>query len=72
MELHAWVLEPTRVYGDNDAATQLGREDILTIQNRYYAKKSHFSKKAFQHGMTNSVRVPGRDNLADGLTKALP
>ena len=72
MGLGSWVSGPTRIYGDNDAATQLAREDILTIANRYYAKESHFSKKAFQHGITNPVRVPGTENLADGLTKALP
>jgi hypothetical protein len=72
MDFGDWVSGPTRVYGDNDAATQLAREDILTIQNRYYAKDAHFSKKAFQHGLTNPVRVPGTENLADGLTKALP
>jgi hypothetical protein len=72
MEFEEWVSKPTRVYGDNDAATQLAREDILTINNRYYAKNSHYSKKAFLHGITNPVRVPGTENLADGLTKALP
>ena len=72
MDFGDWVSGPTKVYGDNDAATQLAREDILTIQNRYYAKDAHFSKKAFQHGLTNPVRVPGTENLADGLTKALP
>jgi hypothetical protein len=72
MEFEEWVSKPTRVYGDNDAATQLAREDSLTINNRYYAKNSHYSKKAFLHGITNPVRVPGTENLADGLIKALP
>ena len=72
MGFEDWVKEPTKVYGDNDAATQLAREGKLTIENRYYVKEAHFSKQAFQHGIINPVRVPGTENLADGLTKALP
>jgi hypothetical protein len=67
-----WVEGPTKVYGDNDAATKLSTEDYITTANRYYRKDAHFCKTSFELGITSPLRVDTTNNLADGLTKSLP
>ena len=72
MGLQEWCKEATWTFGDNDTATNLAREDLVTRANRYYKKDAHFSKKAFECGVTNPLRVCTADNLADPFTKSLP
>ena len=71
MGLGHWVSGPISLYGDNDMCTKLMREDIVTPANRYYKKELHFNKIAYERGWTNPLRVPGKHNLADVLTKSL-
>jgi hypothetical protein len=71
MGLGEWVKEPTVVLGDNDNATRLAREDIVTIANRFYHKDLHFAKESFEAGNVCTRRVDGKLNVSDGLTKAL-
>ena len=40
--------------GDNDQATNLACEDILTQANRYFRLEYHFCKECFEAGDTSS------------------
>ena len=63
---------PTPMMGDNDQATNLAREDILTQANRYFRLEYHFAKECYESGDTQPLRVASIDNVSDLLTKALP
>ena len=58
--------------GDNDQATNLAKDDILTQANRYFRLEYHFAKECFETGDTSPLRVASTDNIADILTKSLP
>ena len=62
---------PTPMMGDNDQATNLACEDILTQANRYFRLEYHFCKECFEAGDTSPLRVAGVDNISDVLTKSL-
>ena len=65
------ISEPTPLMGDNDQATNLACDDILTQANRYFRLEYHFCKECFEAGDTSPLRVAGVDNIADVLTKSL-
>jgi len=69
---HVFCPKPVPLYGDNDIATALAREERLTVGNRYYRKDSHYSKQAFLNKHTNPLGVAGIYNPSDGMTKAIP
>ena len=69
---HIFCPRATKLYGDNDIATALAREERLTTGNRYYRKDSHYSKQAFINKHTDPLGVAGAWNPSDGMTKALP
>ena len=71
MGLGKLVSEPTPMMGDNDQATNLACEDILTQANRYFRLEYHFCKECFEAGDTSPLRVAGVDNISDVLTKSL-
>jgi hypothetical protein len=72
MGLHAWVKEPTMMMGDNDAATTLCRNDIVTPANCYYDMLLYHSKQAFEQFRIDPTRIDTKLNYADGMTKAVP
>lgn len=65
------ISEPTPLMGDNDQATNLACDDILTQANRYFRLEYHFCKECFEAGDTSPLRVAGVDNISDVLTKSL-
>jgi len=67
-----WIKDPTVLLGDNDAATKLAREDIVSLGNRFYSKDIHYGKEQQTLGNIDARRVPTDDNLADTCTKCLP
>jgi hypothetical protein len=71
MGFGSWIKEPTVLLGDNDAATTLAHEDIVSLGNRFYTKDIHYSKEQIKNGNIDARRVPTDDNLADGCTKCL-
>ena len=71
MGFGSWVAEPTVVYGDNDAATNLGREHMVTPGNRWFARDLFFSREQFKLKTIDPRRVGTDDNLADPMTKPL-
>jgi len=72
MRLSRWVELPTMMLGDNDAATTLCRNDLVTPANRYYDKFLFYSKAKFEDHSIDPTRVDTKHNYADGLTKAVP
>ena len=72
MGFNELVAEATPMMGDNDQATNLARDDILTQANRYFRLEYHFAKECFEAGDTSPLRVASTDNIADLLTKSLP
>lgn len=71
--LHELDQPPTTLidlHGDNDQATQLGQEPMMTTANKYYWPQHYYTKEV--HGVTvNCERVPTEDNDSDLLTKAV-
>ena len=65
------VSSPTVVLGDNDQATRLSREDIVTPGNRYIRADYHFAKECVELGDVCSRRVSTAENISDVLTKPL-
>ena len=45
MGFEDYVIEPTVLLGDNDAATQLGREKMLTPGNKWFSRDLHYSRE---------------------------
>jgi hypothetical protein len=68
-----WVEEPTLMYGDNDACTSLGRENMVSRApgNRWFSRYLFFSREQFKVGTIDPRRVGTDDNLADIMTKSL-
>lgn len=58
-----------KVYGDNDQATRLAQENMLTMANKYYQTQYYWTKEA-QNVSIDSDRVETADNPRDILTKA--
>jgi len=71
MGLGEWAKDASIVLGDNDNATRLAREDIVTIANRFYHKDLHYSKEQFEASTVCTRRIDGASNPSDGGTKAL-
>ena len=63
------IAPPTPTLGDNDAATTLSREDLITPGNRFYVRDYHFVKECVESGCICTRRVSTHDNVADILTK---
>jgi hypothetical protein len=71
MGFGSWISGPTVLLGDNDAATTLAHEDIVSLGNRFYTKDIHYTKEQVKNGIIDPRRVGTKDNLADGCTKCL-
>lgn len=72
MGLTKWVHEPTLMLGDNDAATTLCRNDIVTPGNCWYRTSLMFNKERFEGFDIDPARVDTKLNYADGQTKSVP
>mgnify|MGYP006085448567 CR=1 FL=1 len=66
-----WTNAPTPTLGDNNAAVNLARENLLTVQNRFYSRLCHYAKEAYEQRRTKPLYTPTDDNLGDGFTKAV-
>ena len=69
--LNEHVKDATIALGDNDQATRLSYEDIVTSGNRMIRNNYHFVKECVEEGDIDTRRVDTLDNIADPLTKAL-
>ena len=71
MELGDMIKEPTPMLGDNDQATLISQEDIVTSGNKFYLLDYHYAKEAQKNGHTSTRRIDTLNNLSDVFTKAL-
>ena len=65
------VQNATIALGDNDQATRLSYEDIVTSGNRMIRNNYHFVKECVEAGDIDTRRVDTLENIADPMTKAL-
>ena len=66
-----WDNSPTPTLGDNNAAVNLSRENLLTVANRFYSRLCHYAKEAYEQRRTKPLYIGTDDNLSDGFTKAI-
>ena len=63
--------EPTIIYGDNEAANRLTRQDFVSSGNQYIYLPYHYIKECTRMGMVDVRWVGTRLNFADIFTKAV-
>ena len=56
LKLYDMVDEPTILYGDNECANKLGKEDIITPGNKYIYLSYHFNKEVQEMAMWTYVQ----------------
>ena len=62
---------PTIIYGDNEAANRLTRQDFVSSGNQYIYLPYHYLKECVRLGMVDVRWVGTRLNFADIFTKAV-
>jgi hypothetical protein len=60
----------TKLYCDNQAATQLAQESIWHSNTKHFRVKYHSIRDNVREGLLAVIRIPTTDNLSDILTKA--
>ncbi len=63
---------PVCIFEDNSAAVAMVEADSPTVGNRHLATRAHYARDMQRQQMIKVVKVDGRNNTADILTKALP
>ena len=71
MGLEEFTPGPTPMMGDNDQATQLSNEDVITAGNKFYLLDYHYTKEQIKAGNISTRRVDTKNNFADIFTKSL-
>ena len=71
MGYHDEIAAPTKVLGDNDGATQLSREDLVTPGNRHILDDYHLSKEMIARWEIETHRIDTADNISDLFTKSV-
>jgi len=72
MRLTEYTPGPTPMMGDNDQATLLSQQDMVTNGNKFYLLDYHYSREAIKNGHTDTRRVDTKENYSDMFTKAVP
>ena len=72
MQLQEYIPEPTPMLGDNDQATLLSQQEMVTNGNKFYLLDYHYSREAVKEGHTSTRRVDTKANYSDMFTKAVP
>jgi len=72
MRLTEYIPGPTPMMGDNDQATLLSQQDMVTNGNKFYLLDYHYSREAIKDGHTDTRRVDTKENYSDMFTKAVP
>ena len=65
------ICDPTPVLGDNDGATQLSREDLVTPGNRHILDDYHLAKEMVARWEVDTKRVDTSENRSDLFTKCV-
>ena len=71
MDMGEHVTEPTVMAGDNDTATQLSYDLMVSTGNRFYMQEYHHVKEAVRRGIIRPCRIDTSLNLADPMTKVV-
>jgi len=72
MKLEEYIPAPTPMLGDNDQATLLSQQEMVTNGNKFYLLDYHYSREAVKLGHTSTRRVDTKANYSDMFTKAVP
>ena len=72
MGLQEYIPAPTPMLGDNDQATLLSQQDMVTNGNKFYLLDYHYGKEQVKEGHTSTRRVDTKSNYSDMFTKAVP
>jgi len=72
MRLTEYTPGPTPMMGDNDQATLLSQQDMVTNGNKFYLLDYHYSREAIKDGHTDTRRVDTKENYSDMFTKSVP
>jgi hypothetical protein len=71
-------LEPNRsptatiIYGDNQGSIALAKNPVFHARSKHVDVQHHFVREKVASGEVEVQFVPTKDQIADGLTKALP
>ena len=65
------IREPTLIYGDNQSANKLTKEDFITTNNQYIYLPYHWIKELVRGGHIEVRYVPTKHNIADIFTKSV-
>ena len=70
-ELHLYDMidEPTTTFGDNDAANNLVKEDMVSAGNTYFFLSYHWVKGLYEQGDIDIKSKRTNLNIADLFTK---
>ena len=71
INLTSIVDQPTVIYGDNEAANRLTRQDFVSSGNQYIYLPYHYLKECVSNGLVDVRWVGTRLNFADIFTKAV-
>ena len=63
--------QPTLVYGDNEAANKLTRDDFVSSGNQYMYLPYHYMKECVRNGIVDVQWVGTKLNFADIFTKSV-
>ena len=72
MKLGEYIPDATPMMGDNDQATLLSQQEMVTNGNKFYLLDYHYSREAVKEGHTSTRRVDTKSNYSDMFTKAVP
>ena len=71
-ELGFSIVGPVKIYGDNEAALNLTRNQMTTPRSKHIDIVHHFSRERVESKEIVFEYVPSAENTADILTKPLP
>jgi hypothetical protein len=71
-EVNIVQLEPTTIYTDNTAAVYIAEDAAAVKRSRADARAAVMIQDAVEEGLFRMKQWPGKNNVADMLTKWLP
>ena len=71
LRMYDMIEEPTILYGDNECANKLCKEDIITPGNKYIYLSYHFNKEVVENGNVDVRSKRTIFQLADVFTKPI-
>ena len=66
------VTKPTLIFGDNQAVILNATIESSLLNKKHVAIAYHMIRESVAAGIIHPIKIPGQNNFADILTKALP